>query len=276
MQSKIIPLTGPGGRGTVTVKSDNGQAAAETKPPITGGLWLVGEGGEVQRAGNSSFALSFAPVAALVYEGGEFSLGGGFGGRDALRARASRDIRIACMAGEAPRAPKARAAQSAAVEPAFAQKEAAPIFAQKEPGRAASPAPMVRQVQPAQPVQRAKPNAGAPEPPRARSEELLAILRKAEELFDADAAGGAAEGTGIPQPLRNPFPQAFPGARWQRVGYPGTQRYYLAGETVQRGVRYALYALPGEYAPVPPKGGFRRFLRASDGSGYWIRMMRKQ
>jgi hypothetical protein len=110
------------------------------------------------------------------------------------------------------------------------------------------------------------------------SEALKEILEKAQLLF-----GPLAQQTGMSAPQEapaaenqsdviNPFPDAFPSVHWRRVSYPGTSRYYLEGETQDRTGKYLLHAIPGEYAPVPPVHGFRRFLRATDGRGYWIRI----
>ncbi|MCE5234812.1 MAG: hypothetical protein LLF87_01990 [Eubacteriales bacterium] len=111
--------------------------------------------------------------------------------------------------------------------------------------------------------------------PRALDE----ILKKADELFrplDAQFALGA-DAPAAENAVYNPFPDAFPASRWKKVNYPGTSRFYLEGETEQNGVKLLLHALPGEYAPVPPmrRRGFTRFLRAADGSGYWVRVQRR-
>ena len=74
----------------------------------------------------------------------------------------------------------------------------------------------------------------------------------------------------------NPFPEAFPFSRWKRISYPGTDRYYLEGEARMQGATYRIHALPGEYRPGKRPKGFDRFLRARDGSGYWVRVRREQ
>ena len=116
------------------------------------------------------------------------------------------------------------------------------------------------QPQQAQPIQR--PNSAA----------LLEILQKAAELFPPEQPRPA------PTPPRddtvlNPFPQAFPFSRWRRVEYPGTDRCYLEGEARHKGIDYLIHALPGDRRSPPP--GYTRFLRARDGSGFWVRVRRK-
>ena len=105
------------------------------------------------------------------------------------------------------------------------------------------------------------------------------IEREVRELFDVNvsANGNEADTFRRHEPVSNPFPEAFPQSAWVRVRYPGTTRYYLEGEVVNENGRFTIHALPGEYAPVPPNKskGFTRFLRASDGSGYWLRIRRK-
>lgn len=110
-------------------------------------------------------------------------------------------------------------------------------------------------------------------PPRQNSAALLEILQKAAELFPAEQPRPAV------QPVQNdavvnPFPEAFPFSRWRRVEYPGTDRCYLEGEARHRGVDYVIHALPGDRRHGGPPG-YSRFLRARDGSGFWVRVRRK-
>jgi len=112
----------------------------------------------------------------------------------------------------------------------------------------------------------------APPVQRPNSAALLEILQKAAELFPPEQPQPA------PTPPRddtvlNPFPQAFPFSRWRRVEYPGTDRCYLEGEARHKGIDYLIHALPGDRRSPPP--GYTRFLRARDGSGFWVRVRRK-
>lgn len=74
--------------------------------------------------------------------------------------------------------------------------------------------------------------------------------------------------------VHNPFPETFPNSKWRKVTYPGTNRYYLEGEAAGANGVFRIAALPGEYSAVPPSRakGFNRFIRASDGCGYWLRI----
>ena len=115
-------------------------------------------------------------------------------------------------------------------------------------------------------------NQPPPPAPRSSSAALLEILQKAAELFPPEQPQPA------PTPPRddtvlNPFPQAFPFSRWRRVEYPGTDRCYLEGEARHKGIDYLIHALPGDRRSPPP--GYTRFLRARDGSGFWVRVRRK-
>lgn len=113
---------------------------------------------------------------------------------------------------------------------------------------------------------------------RAQSEALVEALRKARELFHEDAPQQPPRPSSSPGPVSipNPFPRSFPQCTWRRVNYPGGLGHYLSGEGTGRAGPYTVYALPGEYAPVPRRGkGFNRFLRATDGGGYWVRIVRK-
>lgn len=118
---------------------------------------------------------------------------------------------------------------------------------------------------PAQPQQ-------APPVQRPNSAALLEILQKAAELFPPEQPQPAP----TPPPndtVLNPFPQAFPFSRWRRVEYPGTDRCYLEGEARHKGIDYVIHALPGDRRSPPP--GYTRFLRARDGSGFWVRVRKK-
>lgn len=93
------------------------------------------------------------------------------------------------------------------------------------------------------------------------------------------AASESKKTAGIAQdlPIYNPFPDAYPRSNWKRKFYPGTNRFYLEGEALKDNMRLLIHALPGEYSPVPPmrNRGFTKFMRSTDGSGYWLRIQRK-
>ena len=123
-----------------------------------------------------------------------------------------------------------------------------------------------------------------PKPPQAKPQQtqpmqkphsaaLLEILQKAAELFPLEQPQ-----TSPPPPqddtVLNPFPQAFPFSRWRRVEYPGTDRCYLEGEARFKGTDYLIHALPADPGRSGPPG-YTRFLRARDGSGFWVRVRRK-
>ncbi len=124
---------------------------------------------------------------------------------------------------------------------------------------------------PVQPPTQAQPTQAQPIQ-RPNSAALLEILQKAAELFPPEQPQPA------PTPpqndtVLNPFPQAFPFSRWRRVEYPGTDRCYLEGEARHKGIDYLIHALPGDRRSPPP--GYNRFLRARDGSGFWVRVRKK-
>ena len=74
------------------------------------------------------------------------------------------------------------------------------------------------------------------------------------------------------EPISNPFPNIFPGARFQRVTRPGMQPH-LEGDWQRGGERLRITAVPGAYSPHPPAHlrDFTRYIRARSG-GYWIRV----
>lgn len=74
------------------------------------------------------------------------------------------------------------------------------------------------------------------------------------------------------EPISNPFPNIFPGARFQRVTRPGMPAH-LEGDWQRGGERLRITAVPGAYSPHPPAHlrDFTRYIRARSG-GYWIRV----
>lgn len=118
------------------------------------------------------------------------------------------------------------------------------------------------------------PSGQMPAQPRPGSAVLLEILQRASELFPPEQPQPEPQPEND-SPVVNPFPEAFPFSRWKRVEYPGTDRCYLEGEARNRGVDYIIHALPGDRRATPPPG-YSRFLRARDGSGFWVRIRRKQ
>ena len=71
------------------------------------------------------------------------------------------------------------------------------------------------------------------------------------------------------------FPQVFPGARWRYKDGADILAHYEGEYTRPNGARMKILAVPGRCAPRPPRTlpGFTRFLRAEDGTGYWLRMI---
>ena len=78
------------------------------------------------------------------------------------------------------------------------------------------------------------------------------------------------------EPIANPFPNIFPGAKFLRIRKPGVPTY-LRGDWRSghgaAGERMRITAVPGAYSPHPPAHltGFTRYIRARSG-GYWIRV----
>ena len=70
----------------------------------------------------------------------------------------------------------------------------------------------------------------------------------------------------------NPFPHIFPGAQFVRISGSGVLEH-LEGEWISGRDRYRLFAVRGEYSPLPPRhlSGFTRFIRTRSG-GYWVRV----
>lgn len=71
------------------------------------------------------------------------------------------------------------------------------------------------------------------------------------------------------------FPGVFPGARWRYVDGERFVGHYEGIYRYPNGERIKILAVHGKCAPRPPRTltGFTRFLRAYDGTGYWLRLL---
>ncbi len=70
------------------------------------------------------------------------------------------------------------------------------------------------------------------------------------------------------------FPQAFARARWRYVDGTDILPHYEGLWIGPNGERVRILAVRGRAAPRPPRAlpGFTRYLKGSDGQGYWIRV----
>lgn len=232
---RLITLSGPGGRAVL-------ELGEEIKLSVSKGkLYLADKQGNIHPRENAPADT----VGAFVAEGGRILMQGSLAGYSATMAKA-RTALMMSLSG------KKEAAQGSR-------------FSQERP----SP----KQTQQAQPPRQQTPTQPDPQP---KSAALLEILQKAAELFPPEQPLWVQPPA---QPERNdavvnPFPEAFPFSRWRRVEYPGTDRCYLEGEARHRGVDYVIHALPGDRRHGGPPG-YTRFLRARDGSGFWVRVRRR-
>lgn len=69
------------------------------------------------------------------------------------------------------------------------------------------------------------------------------------------------------------FPQLFPRARWRYVDGTDILPHYEGLWIGPNGERTRILAVRGRAAPRPPRAlsGFTRYLRGSDGQGYWVK-----
>lgn len=152
-------------------------------------------------------------------------------------------------------APLRRSARHDGAQPAMQQPAA-------QPGGSAAP----RTDAPSAPAAPAETPAAAPSVARRFPEDAAQWGEEIDRLLE-DC--GAAEQR---EPIANPFPNIFPGARFQRVTRPGMQPH-LEGDWQRGGERLRITAVPGAYSPHPPAHlmDFTRYIRARSG-GYWIRV----
>ena len=152
-------------------------------------------------------------------------------------------------------APLRRSARHDGAQPAMQQPAA-------QPGGIAAP----RTDAPSAPAAPAETPAAAPSVARRFPEDAAQWGEEIDRLLE-DC--GAAEQR---EPIANPFPNIFPGARFQRVTRPGMQPH-LEGDWQRGGERLRITAVPGAYSPHPPAHlmDFTRYIRARSG-GYWIRV----
>lgn len=76
----------------------------------------------------------------------------------------------------------------------------------------------------------------------------------------------------------DPFPGMFEEGVWHRVVFSGTQEHYLQGQVRHHGRLWEAHALPGQFdaGAAMRRQGFSRFLRAHDGTGYWLKLRPKE
>ena len=99
--------------------------------------------------------------------------------------------------------------------------------------------------------------------------------QRTNTVSERQQSGAVPNGLKQEQSVFNPFPAAFPRSVWTRATFPGTNRYYLEGLAMKDGRRLVIHAIPGEYSPAAPRrSGFNKFMRSTDGAGYWLRIRR--
>lgn len=160
------------------------------------------------------------------------------------------------LPGVAPASSTAAKPASAPLRRSARHGEAQPVMQQPAAQRTdAQPAPAAPSEPPAAPAMTRR----FPEDAAQWGEEI-------DRLFEDCAA------TEQREPISNPFPNIFPGARFQRVTRPGMQPH-LEGDWQRGGERLRITAVPGAYSPHPPAHlrDFTRYIRARSG-GYWIRV----
>ena len=167
------------------------------------------------------------------------------------------------------------------VVPAAAQLDGMRRGARYEPAGAPRTAPAVRQSAPASPPpqQAAFDAQSAPVQgtPLLNGRRLYAEPNAAGDWYDEVERLLEDEPTANrSEPITNPFPNIFPGAKFLRIRKPGVSAY-LSGDWYSgrgpAGERMRITAVPGAYSPRPPAHltGFTRYIRARTG-GYWIRV----
>lgn len=238
-------------------------------------------------AGSASVQEELSPEALLVATGETIIAEGGFAGKKALRRKCATELRLIAQSATAP---KEQNPVEAVQE--TSGKETIPEDVPSE-GPPAEETPFEKAAPPS-PPESSEPEAPEPEPPRPPPEEasvrrapqpyptvLAEILQRAHALFaplaasnaqSEDAAAPEATPAPPPEPRFCPFTDFYPDADWKKVPYPGAQRCYLEGIAQTECGRLLLHGIPGEYSPLPPVPGFKRFLRDRNGCGYWIRI----
>ena len=264
MRTGMIPLKGRS-KVLLRLQEEGGLVSVAVSPPEPGGfLYLVGTEAQTPAVslddeGRALIPLPFFPVAALVYDGKDFLLHGGFAGRNGLMEKAKIAVRLQCSPTKNPKPPPACSTNDSAPHPSSGAHLPPPMKAEEAEAASRFRASLER---------------------RPQSDALLEALRMAQSLFHGEVHTHSPQQrpspADEPASIANPFPRSFPQSTWRRVIYPGAIGHYLCGEGTSRSGAYTVYALPGEYSPVPRNGkGFNKFLRSSDGSGYWVRVVRK-
>ena len=114
------------------------------------------------------------------------------------------------------------------------------------------------------------------------TEEFSLLLRRADDFFGRYARQTPSDVDNMVQKEDKSeetngidlFPQAFPGARWRYVDGTDVLGHYEGVFRQANGTNLHVLAVRGRAAPCPPRmlTGFTRYLRAPDGTGYWIKV----
>ncbi len=233
-------------------------------------------------AGAGSVKGRFAADALLVATGERLLCSGGFSGRSQSYEQALREMRLIAFSLSQSSANKGGSESEAAKEKASSPKHAQASIENSEKNEAeekdktsAAAADIAADIIEETPASSASESFPFKLPAGGESPALFEILQKAQSLFGPLRAMQQAQPPVKEAPREAPlcpFPREYPKAVWKKVQYPASPRYYLEGTMQNAEGRFILHAITGEYSATPPVPGFKRFLRAEDGCGYWIRI----
>lgn len=111
-----------------------------------------------------------------------------------------------------------------------------------------------------------------------RARELFSFLEQANFGADSNKEETKQATEEAAEESFNPFPEEFPNASFQRRICPRTGKAFLEGKYETDNGQFAIWAVRGGYRSLTPrmrKNGYQRFIRASDGSTYWLKIMQK-
>lgn len=265
------------GHTALRLSADQSLPAGCTAYLLCGGkLWALPVNGA---AGSVQGELS--PEALLVAAGEKILCSGGFAGKRKEQEKYELELRLIAQASPCPLAGYPPGGDPPPLTETPSDPASPGEKAKAQTGASAAEsikaeAPPRQGPRPEGPRQANRPPAQPAFPPiltdiLERAQALFGPLREAAQVAPQPSSEVPVEAP--PEPPYCPFPDFYPDAHWRKVPYPGARRCYLEGRAQsESGRSLLLHGIPGEYSPVPPVPGFKRFLRDRDGCGYWIRI----
>lgn len=244
----------PDGSPAGLLRAENDRALLKLTGKVEGRFWLFSDAG----------AVPIEPDAETVLAGA-CALLGTDGNRETCCAAASPDVPLSAC--------RTRLSQIYTMESEKPQDSEHETYIdheeQEEPPEPPEQADVMSQISTIEPEEPADIDETARE-----TEAFSLLLRHAEAFYSAYETPYMVQKEDSKPSEIELFPQMLPGVRFRYVDGAEVLPHYEGTYRRPDGKSVRVLAVRGHAAPRPPRAlsGFSRYLRAADGSGYWIRV----